>query len=153
MYVSGQSAMELATGADAELGEDLAQVVLDGARADEQPGADLRIGQAVAGQPRDLRLLGGQRRTGPAARAGAAAGARGHGLAGGRQLAPGPLGESLHAHVVEHLVGGAQLLARFTAAALAAQPPAVPQLRGDQLGTAVRAGAPAGRLAGVVPRR
>ena len=46
--------------ADAELGEDLAQVVLDGARADEQPGADLRVGQAVAGQPRDLGLLGGQ---------------------------------------------------------------------------------------------
>jgi hypothetical protein len=52
--------VELTAGADAELGEDLAQVVLDGVGADEQPGADLRVGQAVAGQPRDLGLLGGQ---------------------------------------------------------------------------------------------
>jgi len=55
----GQDPVELAAGADAELGEDLAQVVLDRARADEQPGADLRVGQAVAGQPRDLSLLWG----------------------------------------------------------------------------------------------
>src|SRR5271154_1244357 len=47
---AGQHAVELTTGADAELGEDLAQVVLDGVGADEQPGADLRVGQAVAGQ-------------------------------------------------------------------------------------------------------
>src|SRR5580658_7726880 len=43
--VAGQGPVELAAGADAELGEDLAQVVLDRARADEQPGADLGIGQ------------------------------------------------------------------------------------------------------------
>ena len=55
-----QDAMELAAGADGELGEHLAQVVLDRARADEQPGADLGVGQAVAGQPRDLCFLGGQ---------------------------------------------------------------------------------------------
>jgi hypothetical protein len=54
----GQHAVELTAGADAQLGEDLAQVVLDGVGADEQPGADLRIGQPVAGQPRDLGLLG-----------------------------------------------------------------------------------------------
>ena len=29
-------------------------------RADEHAGADLRIGQAVAGHPRDLRLLRGE---------------------------------------------------------------------------------------------
>ena len=52
--------LELAAGADAELGEDLAQVVLDGARADEQPRADLRVGEAVARQPGDLRLLRGE---------------------------------------------------------------------------------------------
>jgi hypothetical protein len=39
--------VELAAGGDAELGEDLAQVVLDGVGADEQPGADLGVGQAV----------------------------------------------------------------------------------------------------------
>jgi hypothetical protein len=59
--VAGQHAVELAAGADVGLGEDLAQVVLDRARADEQPGADLRVGRAVPGQPRDLGLLGGQR--------------------------------------------------------------------------------------------
>src|SRR5579859_6334107 len=58
--VGGQGPVELAAGADAELGEDLAQVVLDRAGADEQPGADLRIGQAVPGQPGDLGLPGGQ---------------------------------------------------------------------------------------------
>src|SRR5262249_3014393 len=43
----GQRLLELPAGADFELGEDLAQVVLDGARADEQLGGDLRVGQAV----------------------------------------------------------------------------------------------------------
>ena len=52
--------VELAAGGDGELGEDLAQVVLGGVGADEQPGADLGVGQAVAGQQRDLRFLGGQ---------------------------------------------------------------------------------------------
>jgi hypothetical protein len=53
--------VKLATGVDAELGEDLGQVVLDGARADEQPRAGLRVGQAVTSQPRDPSLLRGQR--------------------------------------------------------------------------------------------
>ena len=43
-----------------ELGEDLAQVVLNPARADVQPGPDLQVRQAVAGQPRNVDLLGGQ---------------------------------------------------------------------------------------------
>jgi hypothetical protein len=63
-------------------------VVLDRAGADEQPGADLRIREAVAGQPGDHRLLGGQLAAGVD---GAGAG----GLAGGQQLAPGPLSERL----------------------------------------------------------
>jgi 3-oxoacyl-[acyl-carrier protein] reductase len=41
----------------AELGEDLAQVILDGAGGDEQPAGDLRVGQSVAGQPGDLGIL------------------------------------------------------------------------------------------------
>jgi hypothetical protein len=48
--------VELAAGGDAELGQDLAQVVLDGVGADEQPGTDLGVRQAVAGQPGDLGL-------------------------------------------------------------------------------------------------
>src|SRR5260221_480338 len=49
--IAGQDAVELAAGADAELGEDLARVVVDGAGADEQAGADLGIGQAVSVPP------------------------------------------------------------------------------------------------------
>lgn len=42
----GQRLLELAAGSDLELGEDLSQVVLDRARAEEQLGGDLRVGQA-----------------------------------------------------------------------------------------------------------
>ena len=45
---------------DAELGEDVAQVVLDGAGTQEQAGADFRIGQAVAGQAGNLCFTRGQ---------------------------------------------------------------------------------------------
>src|SRR4051812_23727638 len=55
-----QDAVELVPGVDVELGEDLVQVVLDGARAHEEPGSDLGVGQAIAGQPGDLGLPGGE---------------------------------------------------------------------------------------------
>src|SRR5215475_6401943 len=42
----------------AELREHLAEVVLDGPRADEQLAADLRVRVTSSGQPRDARLLG-----------------------------------------------------------------------------------------------
>src|SRR5690348_3582769 len=51
---------ELPAGADAELGEHLAQVVLRGPGADEQLGADLRVGVALGREPGDLRLLHGE---------------------------------------------------------------------------------------------
>ena len=54
-------------------------------------------------------------------------------LARGQELAPGPLGERLHAHRRQHLVGGPQLPARFNAAALAAQPLAVEQVTAGEL--------------------
>src|SRR3954462_15402925 len=54
---SGERAAQLLAGADLELGEHLAQVVLDGARADEQLGADLRVRLPVARHAGDLRLL------------------------------------------------------------------------------------------------
>src|SRR2546430_14707757 len=54
---AGQNAVELVARADVELGEDFAQVVLDRAWTDEQPGADLGVREAVAGEPRDLPLL------------------------------------------------------------------------------------------------
>ena len=59
--LGGERVAKLLAGADVELAEDLVQVVLDRARADEQLGADLRVGVPVAGQPRDLDLLGRQR--------------------------------------------------------------------------------------------
>src|SRR6266516_7128105 len=72
---------------DVELGEHVVQVVLDGTRADEQPRADLGVREAVAGEPRDLGLLGGELAAGlDAAFAG--------GLAGGAQLARGALGDA-----------------------------------------------------------
>src|SRR5690349_10865887 len=53
----GERAAQLLARADLELGEHLAQVVLDGARADEQPGSDLRVRLPVTGHAGDLRLL------------------------------------------------------------------------------------------------
>src|SRR5262245_33520133 len=74
---------ELGPAGDVQLAEDLAQVVLDGAGADEQPGGDLPVGQVLGDQPGDLLLLRGEHRRGlGAARAGP--------LAGGAQLADGP---------------------------------------------------------------
>jgi hypothetical protein len=52
-----QDAAELGTRGDAELGEDLAQVIPGGARADEQAGADLGVGQPLASELGDLGLL------------------------------------------------------------------------------------------------
>jgi hypothetical protein len=51
---------QLATGADAELGEHLAQVPLDRPGTDEELGADLRVRLAIAGHPCDERLLRGE---------------------------------------------------------------------------------------------
>ena len=59
-WLTGQDAVELAAGADAELGEHLAEVPFDGARADEQLGADLGVGMPVGGEAGDLRLLRGE---------------------------------------------------------------------------------------------
>src|SRR5437879_10622529 len=52
-----EHSVQLVARADIELGEDLAEVVLDGAPADEQPRTDLRVRHSVARQTRDLALL------------------------------------------------------------------------------------------------
>ena len=94
------------------------QVVLDGARADEQLGGDLRVGVPLGREPGDLRLLRGElvdRLDGTFA----------HRLAGGRKLTLSALGERSRAHSAEHLVGRAQLLARVDATVLTTQPLAV----------------------------
>src|SRR5262249_9119933 len=110
---AGQDASKLDARGDAELGVDLAQVILDRFRADEQPRADLDVGQAFSGQLGDLGLLGGQLTTG-------LGGALAGGLACGQQFAAGPFSERLDAHSLQHAERRAQLLARVGAAALAA---------------------------------
>src|SRR5690348_10543424 len=110
---AGQRVPQLPPGTDAELGEHVSQVPLDRPRAEEEPRADLRIGQPVAGEPRDLPLLGGQivtRLGRPLA----------HLLARRLKLLTCTLGERLHPDLDQHLVGRAQLLARVDPAVLAA---------------------------------
>jgi hypothetical protein len=113
------------------------QVVLDGARADEQPCADLRIREAVRGEPGDLGLLGGQPVAGALARR----------RAGRVQLALGPRGERMNAHPGEHGMGGAQVVARIGAAPLAPQPLAVEEVGTCELDAQSRASEPGDRLA------
>ena len=98
--VSGSAVSSSWRELDVELGEDLAQVVLDRARADEQLRADLRVGEPVASEPGDLSLLGGELIAGLIC-------AFARGLAGGGQLAAGTFRERLHAHLAEHLVSSA----------------------------------------------
>src|SRR5918992_5706918 len=56
--LAGRNAAELVARGDVELQEDLAQVVLHRARADEELCADLRVRETVLREPGDLRLLG-----------------------------------------------------------------------------------------------
>ena len=112
----------------------------DGTRADEQPGADLRVGESVARKPRDLELLRGQLARGvDVALAG--------GLAGGVELARGPVGERLGAHPGEELVRGAQLRAAVEPAAAPPQPLAVEQVRASEVRARACAGQALDRLA------
>ena len=83
--------MQLSARRDTEFLEHLVQVVLDCARADEQPLADLWIGQAIASQERDPGLLW---RELPAGLDRAAA----HLLTGRKMLAVRTLGKGLCAH-------------------------------------------------------
>ena len=123
--------------------EDLAQVVLDGSRADEQSSADLRVRVPVAGELGDLRLLSGE--------LGAGLGrAFADGLTGGPQLAPGALGECLESHLGEQVVSGAELLACVQSTAVAAQPLAVDEVGAGELGADAGTAEPLDRLS-VVP--
>src|SRR3954451_6448088 len=102
---------EFVAGSHAELSEDLAQVVVDGAGADEQLGSDLRVGGTFGGQTRDLRFLGGQVVSG--------FGCPFAGVLPGRlELNPGALRIRLHPELAEERVGFTQLLTRVEPAAL-----------------------------------
>jgi hypothetical protein len=109
----GKRAGELVAGADAELGENLPEVVGDGGGADEQLRGDLRVGGPLAGQPGDQRLLRGQD-------VGCPGGAFERLRAGRAQLGPRPFGERLHTDGGEQRVGAAQLFPGVPDAPLAA---------------------------------
>src|SRR6266516_2627905 len=112
----------------------------DGSRAEEEPRTDLRIGQPIAGQPRDLPLLGGQivaRFDRPLA----------YLLARRLKLLTCALGECLHPDRGQDLVGRAELPARIDPAILAAQPLAVEEVRAGEFRTEPGAPQPLDRLA------
>src|SRR4051794_25760760 len=99
--VARRNAAELVAGGDVQLQEDLAQVVLNRAGADEQLCADLWVGETVSGQSSDVRLLGREHatcvvRTPPGS------------LSRGRELVTGALGEALDPDLAERLVGGSK---------------------------------------------
>src|SRR4051795_13604150 len=116
--VAGRNAAELVARGDVELQEDLAQVVLHRAGADEQLRADLGIGETLSRQPRDVRLLGCEHLA-------RVVGALSHRLTRGQELVPRALGESLGPDAAERLVSRSELLTRVDAAILAPQPLAV----------------------------
>src|SRR3954447_7247823 len=98
----------------------------DGARADDQPGRNLGVGEALTDQPSDLGFLGGEFGGGFDA-------ALADVLAGGGQLLGGAFGKGPCAHRCEYLVRGAQLLARVPATVRPAQPLAVLQVGASEL--------------------
>src|SRR4051812_17429643 len=112
---------ELGPGADADLAEDLLQVVLDGVRADVQLPCHLPVGGAFGDQPGYLSLLRCQLVGGDS---GALAGP----LTGRLQLHLGAPGECFHAPLVEEVTGSAQMFTRVAATALPAQPLAVDEV-------------------------
>src|SRR5262249_47750396 len=113
---------EFGAGRDPQLREDLAQVVVDRARAEEELCPDLAVGQAVGGEARDLQLLRSElaeRRRVPLA----------CGLAAPAQLHAGPLlPGNCTTELLERLDGGAQMDASIDAPPLTPQPLAVEQL-------------------------
>jgi hypothetical protein len=117
---------ELRSGPDPELAENLAQVIVHRARADEQLGGDLLVRGTLRDKTRDLRLL---RRQVAACLGGPFACA----FPGRLELDPGAFGVRGYAELAEQLVGAAQLLARVESPAFASQPFAVEQTDAGEL--------------------
>src|SRR5215469_4503774 len=109
----GKRARELAARADAELGEDLSQMVCNSGRADEQLPGDLRF---LCGK--DVWRLGGTSGSVPAACS---------------QFDTRPFGERSGADRGEDVVCAAQLVTTVTYAPLAAQPLAIQQMSAPEL--------------------
>ncbi len=111
---------------DAELVEDFAQVVLDGAGADEELGADLHVGPTVLGQGGNLVL--------PRCELVGVVGGPSPAGAGGEQFVGGPAGERGRAHLREQLVGCAELGAGIEPPASPAEPFPVEEVGAGQFG-------------------
>ncbi len=107
--------MEAGAPGHAELPVNLAQVVVNGGRAEEQPGGDVPVGCSLGREPGNLGLLRGELR---AVRFGVLR----YVLAGGGQLGAGSPGEPAGAHPLEALQGRPELVAGVAPAPLAAQP-------------------------------
>src|SRR6266508_2071462 len=88
---------------------------LDRARAEEQFGANLRVGAPVRSKSGDLRLLRGEL-TASLVRTFA------NRLARCEQFATGALGKPLGSDVAERVVGGSKLVARVDAPVFATEP-------------------------------
>ena len=112
---------ELRAGRDAELREDVAEVVVDRPRREKQLGGDLLVGEPLCDEAGDLQLLWRQLID----RARVALARR---LAGGAQLGARSLGPGLGSEALEPLERSAQLHTRVGAAALAPEMLAVEQL-------------------------
>src|SRR5262245_60427742 len=116
-----RNAGELVARLDVELGEHLVQVVLDRSGADEQLGADLGVRETVAGEPRDLCLLGcevvARLRT-----------ALVRGFAGCFEFATSALGEGGGPDAAEPFVCGTKLFTGVDAPFLPTKPFAVDEL-------------------------
>src|SRR6476620_9979725 len=119
--------VESVAGGDAELGVDVAEVVLDGAWAEEQPAADLGIGEAVAGQAGALALAGGEL-------GGCGRSAFAGGFAGREEFPAGAFGEGFGSDLGEQVVGSVELFAGVVAAASPAEPFAVQEDRTGEFG-------------------
>src|SRR4030088_1323101 len=115
-------------GTDPELCEHVAQMPLHGPRAEEELRADLRVRQAVAGEPRDLPLLCGQVVT-------RLDRALADPLARRREFPGCTVAEGFHAERSELIVSRPEVLACLDPALLAPQPFAEEQMSPGELGT------------------
>jgi hypothetical protein len=112
---------QLGAGADAELGEDVAEVEVDRAGAEEQLGGNLPGGEPADHEPRHLELLWGElpkgRRVAPT-----------HGLPAGPQLQARPLRPGCRTQALEHVEGSLEMCAGVDPASGPAQQLTVGQL-------------------------
>ena len=136
----GHRLPELAAGGDVELGEDLGQVVLDGARGRGTAGGDLRVRRPVRASRAIWASCGVSWSRGSAVRV--------------RTVSPvasssrrARSANASHADRGEHVVRGAQLRPGVGPPALAAQPLAVEQVRAGEVGPEAGAAKPVDRLA------